>query len=93
MRQTASITLPLGQLVATTAAVNTVDQMELFRMVSRHAVGDWGDVEAEDWRANDWAFRNGGRILSTYRDTRGTKVWIITEADHSVTTVLLPDEY
>lgn len=59
----------------------------------RHARGDWGEVGAEDWRANDQALRNGSRLLSVYRLPTGVRVWIITEWDRSSTTLLLPDEY
>lgn len=61
--------------------------------VGRHSTGDWGDVEREDWAANDDALVNGGRLFSTYQLTAAARVWIITEADRSATTVLLPDEY
>ena len=59
----------------------------------RHVVADWGDVSAEDWKANDDALANGERLFSAYVVTRGARLWIITEADRSSTTVLLPDEY
>ena len=61
--------------------------------LKRHAAADWGDVEKEDQRLNDEALRVGERLLSVYSDCKGTKFWIITEWDRSVTTVLLPDEY
>jgi hypothetical protein len=58
----------------------------------RHREGDWGDVDAEDKRLNDRALDLGERIVSVYH-FNGTKVYIITEWDRSVTTVLLPEEY
>lgn len=61
--------------------------------VSRHLTGDWGDLEVEDKVENELSLREGFRLLSAYHLPDGTKVWIITEADRSVTTVLLPDEY
>lgn len=61
--------------------------------LSRHITGDWGEVDAEDKRANDQSLIDGSRLLSAYRSQDGTKFWIITEADRSVTTVLLPEEY
>ena len=86
----------LGQLFATPGALRAIDETgsELVAYLHRHAMGDWGDVDAEDGLANDRAVRSGARILSAYtlRDRR-TKVWIITEADRSSTTILLPDEY
>jgi hypothetical protein len=59
----------------------------------RHARGDWGDVDAHDKRANDAAVKQGTRIVSAYVLDDGTRVWIITEADRSSTTILLPEEY
>jgi hypothetical protein len=59
----------------------------------RHSDGDWGDVCDEDQLANDEALRDGFRLLSSYRAMAGTKYWIITEHDRSVTTILLPEEY
>jgi len=61
--------------------------------LARHVSGNWGDVCAEDKRLNDEAVREGSRILSAYRTTAGVKLWIITEADRSATTILLPEEY
>jgi len=55
--------------------------------------GDWGQVCAEDWRLNDEAVQDGSRIVSAYITLKGVKIWIITEADRSTTTILLPDEY
>ena len=86
---------PLGQTVATPgalAALEEAGQSPGF-FLSRHASGDWGEVDAEDWKLNDEAVREGTRILSAYRTLKGQKLYVITEADRSVTTVLLPDEY
>lgn len=60
--------------------------------IKRHAQGDWGDLEPEDKKANDFALENGERLFSAYI-FNGEKIWIITEADRSATTVLYPDEY
>jgi hypothetical protein len=59
----------------------------------RHAGGDWGLVDEEDRLLNDEALRDGSRLLSAYETVRGVKLWVITEADRSATTILLPDEY
>jgi hypothetical protein len=59
----------------------------------RHVAGDWGEVNAEDWRANEESLCIGERLLSAYTMSNGTKFWVITEADRSATTFLLPDEY
>lgn len=58
----------------------------------RHFSGDWGDVESDDADANEAALEHDGRIFSVYK-VDGTKIWIITEADRSRTTVMLPEEY
>jgi hypothetical protein len=60
--------------------------------LNRHSNQDWGDLCSEDKKANDNAVKHGGRVLSSY-ELRGDKLWIITEADRSVTTILTPDEY
>ena len=77
---------PLGQLLATPCVV------DLLPLIVRHAHGDWGEIHPEDRTANDRAVRLGGRIFSAYTLPQG-RVWIITEADRSATTVLLPEEY
>jgi hypothetical protein len=59
----------------------------------RHATGDWGDLVDCEKQANDKALAEGGRILSEYHTADGTKFWILTESDRSVTTFLLPSEY
>ena len=70
------------------------DRMSLvFPYVRRHAWGDWGDVSADDAHANERALQDGSRVFSAYALATGARLWIITEADRSSTTVLLPDEY
>ncbi len=83
----------LGQLMMTQGAEMTLDWEDMFGALNRHVTGDWGDVCIEDWQANDDAVKFGGRILSAYLDRSQTKLWIITEADRSLTTILLPAEY
>lgn len=62
-------------------------------LVQRHASGDWGDLSAHDQRENEIAVQRGGlRILSAY-ELEGIRFWIVTEADRSTTTILLPEEY
>lgn len=87
--------LPLGQLVATPAAVAALAAagVSVFKLLNRHARGDWGDLSAEDLALNDLAAITGQRVLSSYLLRNGQKVWVITEWDRSVTTVLLPDDY
>ena len=87
--------LALGQIVATSgalAALEAAGQAPLL-FILRHIRRDWGEVCPEDWKANDEAAENGSRVLSAYRTSLGERIWIITEWDRSVTTILLPDEY
>ena len=86
---------PLGQVVATPGALEAFQNANEapFPYINRHAVGDWGDLYPEDKRSNDEALEMGYRILSAYTLSSGMKIWIITEADRSVTTLLLPEEY
>jgi hypothetical protein len=80
----------LGRLVATPGALGL--GVDLLPLIKRHARGDWGNLCEEDHLANERALVEGTRILSAYVLPEG-KVWIITEADRSATTLLLPDEY
>jgi len=86
---------PLGRLLATPGAIEALiasgEQSASF--VGRHARGDWGEVCAEDKALNDADVVEGGRLLSAYRTALGVRIWIITEADRSATTILLPEEY
>ena len=61
--------------------------------LGRHSTGDWGDICPEDRQANDAALKNEQRLMSVYRTRCGTKYWVITEWDRSVTTILLPEDY
>ena len=84
---------PLGHVVSTPGALEKVPSIELIKALGRHVRGDWGEVDTDDWQANDKAVAEGSRILSSYTATNGTKFWIISEADRSSTCVLLPEEY
>jgi hypothetical protein len=87
---------PMGKPVITPAAQATLDAAGIsgVLLLARHIHDDWGDLPVEDATANELALLTGKRLLSSYNlpDGKG-KVWIITEADRSVTTILLPDEY
>src|SRR5579872_5323300 len=63
---------------------------EPWPFISRHVAGDWGELDEEDRRENELSGKEGFRILSAYTLSDGTKIWIITEADRSATTILLP---
>lgn len=78
--------------IVKTQGADEFPQDFLVSCLERHANQDWGDVDAEDKKTNDKAVKYGGRVLSAY-ELRGDKLWIITEADRSVTTLMTPDEY
>ena len=83
----------LGRILATPGVLQTVSADEIRARLSQHAQCDWGELSDEDRQENDDALDRRLRILSAYRSRSGVKFWIITEADRSATTVLLPDEY
>ena len=88
--------LELGKLVVTTNALrNGVTDEDIHFALDRHREGDWGNVDAHDKAANNAALneKDPQRVLSSYESLNGTKFWIITEWDRSVTTVLLPEDY
>lgn len=86
---------PPGQIVATPGALEALSDagQTPLEFLRRHLMGDWGEVDATDAAENELALQEGYRLLSAYRTKLGVKLWIITEADRSVTTLLLPDEY
>ena len=61
--------------------------------LARHVRGDWGDLCDEDRLLNERSVGGGGRLMSSYKLSEQIKLWIITESDRSVTTLLLPSEY
>jgi len=85
----------LDALEAESALIpNSSPNLLMIGLMSRHIVGDWGDVCEDDAYANDVAITEGTRLLSAYRLVEtGVKIWVITEADRSSTCILLPDEY
>jgi len=87
---------PLGRCVCTEGAEEVLDDLDVspFELLCRHQAGDWGTLEPEDLEENINAVKRGLRVISFYRvGASQTKVWVITEADRSVTTILLPEEY
>ncbi len=88
-----SVRFALGRTVITRGALDALEGEDVLAGIARHASGDWGDVCPEDKQANDDALKVGARLLSAYHTDSGQKFWIITEADRSATTVLLPEEY
>jgi hypothetical protein len=83
----------LGNLFITPNAQKRLSHVETFRALHRHAVGDWGEVTEGDREENELSLREGFRIVSVYHSKEGEKFWIITEADRSATTVLMPEDY
>src|SRR4051794_33051201 len=89
------IKFPPGQLVMTPGAsaafVRTREQAIPYLL--RHMQGDWGELDAHDVQENEHSLQHGLRLLSKYTLADRTVIWIITEADRSATTILLPEEY
>ncbi len=83
----------LGEIVATRNAADSLNQIDITAALRRHLQGDWGLVDSEDRQENDRSVTEGFRLLSVYESTDCIRFWIITEADRSVTTVLLPEDY
>jgi hypothetical protein len=84
---------PFGQIVATPNALCRIHADEIQHALARHLQGDWGTLDPEDWNSNERALKDGGRLFSEYHSSQQIKFWIITEADRSATTVLLPEDY
>ena len=88
-------TFPLGRIVATPGALRALERSSQSAAIflTRHAARDWGELDREDIRENEYSLAHGFRLLSSYTTAAGEKLWIITEADRSATTLLLPEEY
>ena len=86
---------PLGHIVATPGALRAIESAgdTPYQFLNRHLQGDWGDLDEHDRLENERSLNDGCRLLSAYHLRDGTKIWIITEADRSATTILLPQEY
>ena len=82
-----------GRILATPGVLDAAPVGELLSALRRHLSGDWGDVSEADRAQNDRALAEGERLFSAYRSSGEIKFWIITEADRSATTILLPEEY
>jgi hypothetical protein len=85
----------LGQLAVTRGGLEVLvrNGADPLSYLARHAAGDWGDLDDDDRRENDRSLEYGCRLLSAYQLGDGSRIWIITEADRSSTTILLPGEY
>ena len=96
MRTTSnSARFPLGQIVATPGALKALTETgdSPASFLRRHVVGDWGELDEEDRQENERSVSTGCRLLSAYTLSTGIRIWVITEADRSATTLLLPEEY
>jgi hypothetical protein len=82
-----------GIVVITPNALERLTPADIQRGLQRHQAGDWGNLGEADRQENDRAVQAGMRLLSSYLSDGGVPFWIITEADRSATTVLLPDDY
>ena len=83
----------LGKIVSTPNALNHLTYDDISAGLMRHVTGDWGDVDEHDRQENETSLQKGFRLLSVYHAANGVKFWIITDADRSATTVLLPEDY
>lgn len=83
----------LGRVVMTPGIAAEVPVHERARALQRHGIQDWGDISPEDRGENELSLKEGFRLLSVYHTEAGLEFWIITEADRSATTILLPEEY
>ena len=90
-----ALKFPLGQILCTPGVLEALGRTSQrpIEFIRRHAVGDWGELDEEDRAENERSLKDDCRLLSAYRLQDGTKIWIITEADRSATTLLLPEEY
>ena len=95
MKKTTKGLFSLGQLLSTPGALAALEEagVEPSELLGCHVTGDWGNLDEEDKVLNDQALVDDTRILSAYILSTGSKIWIISEADRSATTILLPHEY
>lgn len=89
------VLFPLGQTVMTIGAQEALEESgeSPSKFLALHQSGDWGTIGKEDAAENDFSVKEGFRILSAYKTSQDEKLWVITEADRSSTTLLLPSEY
>jgi hypothetical protein len=86
--------LPLGRVVATPGALKLLEEVgeDPLYYLARHASGDWGELDSHDRKENEFSLKHGWRLVSSY-PIGDSCIWIVTEADRSVTTILLPEDY
>jgi hypothetical protein len=95
METTVKAKFDLGMIVTTPGAFLALKKAResALGFLMRHEAGDWGEIPPEDWEENEFSLNTELRLISAYRLRNGTRLWIITEADRSLTTILLPEEY
>jgi len=86
---------PTGRILATPGALEAIERagQDPIHFLRRHLKGDWGEIDDHDRAENAFSLAQGFRLLSSYKMASGEKLWIITEADRSATTLLLPEDY
>ncbi len=87
------MTMQLGSHCVSRKAAGRLNSIDAMDSLDRHMIGDYGDVDESDWNTNDLALEHGFPVVSSYVDRKNTRFLIITEADRSATTILLPEEY
>ena len=94
-RQSTIIRFALGRTFITPGAEEALQiaGQTAIEFLRRHMSGDWGELSDEDVKENEFSLKEGLSLLSAYQTGKGQKLWIITEADRSATTILLPSEY
>lgn len=90
--------LQIGKVYLTAGINKKIKENKVFetfirQSLYRHSQADWGELEEEDKKINNRALNNGGRLFSAYKQENLPKIWIITEANREITTILLPEEY
>ena len=83
----------LGEVVITSTALRAIPAEEIYRGIDRHVCGDWGLVSDADRAENEFSLVHGFRLLSVYETEKGVRFWVLTEANRTATTVLLPGDY
>ncbi len=85
----------LGHIVGTPRAMQALKKagQKPGQFLWRHAIGDWGELNPQDWAENNRSLEDDLQIQSAYTLSNGVRIWIITEADRTETTILLPEEY
>lgn len=84
---------PLGNIVASASALQSLTHEEMIGGLRRHQSGDWGDLYSDEQEENTSALAEGRRIMSLYTTAKGQQFWVFTAADRSKTTVFLPEDY